>query len=217
MTVFYSHRLSVIDYVLFNSLFNKTLVKRLVSEKILSKSKLKEIEVLLKRSENDLKKLNLTKDLRLDFYAICAWLQSISNKLMSQNLYFYLKNELQTEIDTATLTVAMAHKKIVTVYAETLLNKGKKLINNSNYNFNTFSVRQAIEKTLTGNEDEKLPQMPLYFNEDYFILEHGSRKLIEPQVLQEMFLQRYFSILKTYIDAKILDEASVKQAFAAKI
>ena len=189
MTVFYSHQLGVIDYAAFNSLFNEKLVQKLTSENKLSEPRLKKIENQLNSMETAIEQLNLSRDLGLDYHGICLWLQSLSDELRSSgNMFFYLKNELSKEMNSATLTIATARKTAISAYAETLLDKGKSLINNPNYEFNGLSIRHAIAKTAAGQEDEKLKKMPLYFNMHYFILEHGSRKLIEPQVLQEMFL-----------------------------
>ena len=67
MRVFYSHRLGVIDYAAFNSLFNEKLVQKLTSENKLPKSRLKKIENQLKNMETGGEQLNLSKDLGLDY------------------------------------------------------------------------------------------------------------------------------------------------------
>lgn len=217
MLVCYTHRLGVIDDAALKSLFYQK-----VSEKISKTEKLPEEtkqQLLQKLSEGskEANNINFSTTLKLDYHDICRLLENITDELQSSNLFQCVKDTLKTEIETKKLTLGKALSTIEKIYAGTLLDKGKTLIKNCNYGFNPVTIKETLQKAAHHEVGEDIKKMPLSFNMQYFTLEHGSRKLIEPHILQEMFLLRYFSTLKTYEEANILKDETVKEAFKAYV
>lgn len=213
MLVCYTHRLGVINADALKSLFY-----RKIREKISKMDKLPEsyIKALTEQKLAN-QSINFSTDLKMDYHEICSVLEGVANELYSGSLYLCVKDVLKKEIEARVLTTDKAFLTIEKIYAATLLDKGKTLIGNCNYGFNPTAVCAAMEKASQNEVTPEIEKMPLSFNMQYFMLEHGSRKLIEPHILQEMFLLRYFSILKTFKEAKVLQEDAIKQAFKIQV
>lgn len=215
MLVCYTHRLGVVSAVVLKSLFYQKISDKVSKTDRLSENyKQKLLQSLSEQSpEND--SINFSKNLKMDYHEICSLIEGVTDALESSNMYLCLKNFLKKDIDGRTLTLEKALSSIEKIYAATLLDKGKTLIYNCNYGFIPSAIRNAAQKGFRKEISPELEKMPLYFNMQYFMLEHGSRKLIEPHILQEMFLLRYFYTLETFKEAKVLKEDDIKTTFKA--
>lgn len=213
MLVCYTHRLGVINADALKSLFYRKIREKISKMDKLSEGYKQKLVKALTEPELTDQSINFSTDLKMDYHEICSVLEGISNELYSSNLYLCVKDVLKKEIEAQILTTDKAFSTIEKIYAATLLDKGKTLIGNCNYGFNPTAVREAMQKASQNEITPELEKMALSFNMQYFMLEHGSRKLIEPHILQEMFLLRYFSTLKTFQEAKVLQEDAIKQAF----
>lgn len=217
MLVCYTHRLGVVNAEVLKSLFYQKISDKVSKTDKLSENYKQKLLQSLSEQSPDNDSINFRTNLKLDYHEICSLLEGVTDELKSGNMYLCLKNSLKKEIEEGTLTLEKALSSIEKIYAATLLDKGKTLIYNCNYGFNHSAIKEAAQKGFRKEITPELEKMPLYFNMQYFMLEHGSRKLIEPHILQDMFLLRYFYTLETFIEAKVLKEDDIKTTFKAYV